>query len=517
MKSLLAKFTHPGTLLGALAVSLVLAVVVFAAISAQAATTAVITSAVHNEAHGVVTSASIGALVHDSVTVTGATTTNATGTVDFNRYPNTTCSGEVTVQSAVALVNGAAESASTTMPATGLSYKVHYSGQTDVYDPSDGVCEPVDAMSSSTSITTSLSTTTVLATGSFVHDSATLSGGTSDASGLVTYTVYSNNTCTLNALGAGAGVVTNGSVADSAALQFNTPGTYYWQAVYGGDAKNAAATSTCGDEVLTVIATSTPPAATSTGHIIVDKVTTSSSDPTSFHFTTTGSGYTSFDLTDTATPNDQTLNPGTYTVSEDAMTGWDLTSSLCLVNGAAANAYTPGSNLTLNSSDTITCTFTNTKQATTTPTTTPGTATIGGTVYNDLSRNFIRDAGEPGLAGWTINLFKGAGWWKHNNAPIMSATSDANGMYAFSNLADGTYSVEEVNQAGWTQLTGDYKSIKISGGSSKLDADFADATSTKTKHRGNGFLNRFHGFFQNLFHHSDNSNNNNNDGEQNDD
>src|SRR5206468_1649502 len=47
-------------------------------------------------------------------------------------------------------------------------------------------------------------------------------------------------------------------------------------------------------------------------HIIVDKVTEPSGDPQSFNFTTTGTGFAPFALTDAAAPNDQSLVPGSY-------------------------------------------------------------------------------------------------------------------------------------------------------------------------------------------------------------
>jgi hypothetical protein len=46
--------------------------------------------------------------------------------------------------------------------------------------------------------------------------------------------------------------VTNGSVPDSDALQFNSAGTFYWQASYSGDSNNTSAKSACQSEVLVV-------------------------------------------------------------------------------------------------------------------------------------------------------------------------------------------------------------------------------------------------------------------------
>src|SRR5262249_52487528 len=98
------------------------------------------------------------------------------------------------------------------------------------------------------------------AIGDTVHDSSTLTGATADAGGTVTYTVYSNDTCTTGARDAGTKAVTNGSVADSDGLAFNSAGTFYWQPVYSGDPTNKAATSSCKAAVPT-IGKHTPPIA----------------------------------------------------------------------------------------------------------------------------------------------------------------------------------------------------------------------------------------------------------------
>ena len=358
---ILKRFRNPGVIWGGGAAILALSGIVFA-VFAQAASGTVITTSMHNTSHNVISSANLGTPVHAKVTV--ATSTNAdplpAGTVDFNVYSNTTCTGTAFVQSSVALVSGSAESNATTTTSGGLSYKAHYNGQTDVYPPSDGNCTPVSVTAPNTVLNTTLSTTSVLA-GSSVHDSATLTNATANATGTVAYTVFSNTGCTLGAQNAGVKTVTNASIPNSDTIQFNTPGLFYWQAVYSGDQNNAVATSSCQSEVLAVLATTTPPIPP--GHLIVDKVTNPSGNMKSFHFNAVGSGYASFDLTDQSTPNNQALVPGVYRVSETASAGWKLTSATCVLNNAATTSYTPGANLTLSSGDTITCTFTNTKQA----------------------------------------------------------------------------------------------------------------------------------------------------------
>jgi hypothetical protein len=96
------------------------------------------------------------------------------------------------------------------------------------------------------------------------------------------------------------------------------------------------------------------------GTIVVDKVTVPANDPQSFSFTTTGSGYTGFSLTHAATPNSQELNAGTYSVSETPVNGWTQTSVACVSSlGGSENPASIG----LVIGETVTCTFTNTKDA----------------------------------------------------------------------------------------------------------------------------------------------------------
>ncbi len=93
---------------------------------------------------------------------------------------------------------------------------------------------------------------------------------------------------------------------------------------------------------------------TKKGHIIVDKITDPSADPQVFGFSTTGTGYSSFSLTDSQTPNDQELVPGIYSVSEDSIGGWLKTSAVC------SDGSDPSS-IDLSAGEVVTCTFRNTK------------------------------------------------------------------------------------------------------------------------------------------------------------
>jgi SdrD B-like protein/type IX secretion system substrate protein len=69
---------------------------------------------------------------------------------------------------------------------------------------------------------------------------------------------------------------------------------------------------------------------------------------------------------------------------------------------------------------------------------------ISGTKYKDRNRNGVKDGGEPGLSGWTINLHTDS-----CTGPIQqTAVTDANGNYTFLTVP-GTYYVSETQQTNW--------------------------------------------------------------------
>lgn len=92
---------------------------------------------------------------------------------------------------------------------------------------------------------------------------------------------------------------------------------------------------------------------------------------------------------------------------------------------------------------------------------------IGNRVWNDLNHNGIQDRGEPGISGVTVNLY-GSG-----PSPVATTMTGANGRYAFTNRAPGTYSVEAIAPAGWN-FTGSNV-----GGVDSIDSD-ADSTTGRT-------------------------------------
>ncbi|MFL5328736.1 MAG: SdrD B-like domain-containing protein [Gemmataceae bacterium] len=74
---------------------------------------------------------------------------------------------------------------------------------------------------------------------------------------------------------------------------------------------------------------------------------------------------------------------------------------------------------------------------------TPG-GNLGGSVYLDLNGDGLRGVGEPGVAGVTVQL-RNAG-----NAVIATATTDAAGVYTIIGVVPGTYSLVEIQPAGYT-------------------------------------------------------------------
>jgi hypothetical protein len=168
-----------------------------------------------------------------------------------------------------------------------------------------------------------------------------------------------------------------------------------------------------------------------------------------FTFTGVGNGASITTVDGSGEATIANLTPGTYTATEAAQAGWNLTSSTC-------------ANVSVVAGETATCTVTNTAQS-----------SISGQKYNDLNRNGKKDVGEPGLQGWTIRLKNAAG------VVVATAITDANGNYTFSNLADGTYKVREKNQKGWKRMSKNPKAIVITAGSVVTDVDFGNAQKKK--------------------------------------
>jgi uncharacterized repeat protein (TIGR01451 family) len=189
------------------------------------------------------------------------------------------------------------------------------------------------------------------------------------------------------------------------------------------------------------------------GHIIVDKVTSPSGSSQSFNFDASGGSYADFSLTDVATPNDQELLPGNYSVSETVPTGWDLTNTSCV--SSIQDIETAGS-LELDPNETITCTFTNTQR---------------GNIVVDKVTN---PAGDP----QSFSFDASGGVYGDFSLTDLAAPNNQE-------LVPGSYSVSETEPAGWDLTnTTCISSIQDSESAGSLELDAGETitcTFTNTK------------------------------------
>ena len=100
---------------------------------------------------------------------------------------------------------------------------------------------------------------------------------------------------------------------------------------------------------------------------------------------------------------------------------------------------------------------------------------IDGHKFNDLNADHVWEAGEPALAGWKIYLDVNNNNQWDSGEPF--TFTDANGYYKFTVTA-GTYTVREVQQAGWSQdapnnAQGEY-TVTVAAGQDSHNNDFGN-------------------------------------------
>ena len=191
----------------------------------------------------------------------------------------------------------------------------------------------------------------------------------------------------------------------------------------------------------------------SSGHIIVNKLTVGGDS--TFDFTTTGSGYSGFSLSNGGS-NDQEVTPGAYTVSETDKTGWSSDGGVC------DQGETPGS-LDVGPGETVTCTFTNTELG-----------SVSGYKYDDNDGVLGTTNDRTILEGWLMSLYvwdDGISDWLDTGE---TDTTDVTGFYEFANLLPGLYQILETLQPGWTNLSSLTQNVDLSAGETSLDNDFVN-------------------------------------------
>jgi hypothetical protein len=120
------------------------------------------------------------------------------------------------------------------------------------------------------------------------------------------------------------------------------------------------------------------------------------------------------------------LAPGNLSVEEVQQAGWQQTFA------AATVTVLPGANVTGVDFGNLAL---------------PGS--IHGQKFNDRNGDGSKDAGEPGLPGWTIYI--DANGNSTFDVGETSTTTNTEGFYSFEGLTYGQYTVAEVQQAGWEQ------------------------------------------------------------------
>jgi peroxidase len=115
-------------------------------------------------------------------------------------------------------------------------------------------------------------------------------------------------------------------------------------------------------------------------------------------------------------------------------------------------------------------------------------ATISGTVFHDLNLDGIREFGEPGLAGFIVDLHDDSG------AIVASQTTNSSGFYEFTQQdlnGSGNYTVTVELPSGWTQnaaeIANDPGTLLVSRGGIDIDgANFGVSTTSMSPFGGGG-------------------------------
>jgi hypothetical protein len=101
---------------------------------------------------------------------------------------------------------------------------------------------------------------------------------------------------------------------------------------------------------------------------------------------------------------------------------------------------------------------------------------ISGTVFNDLNGNGVRNTGEGGLSGRTLQLINVND--PANPVLVATTTTDANGRYSFDvfdGLSTGNFQVAEVVPPGWRATTTNPRGVNIPRGETFLTVNFGNA------------------------------------------
>ena len=276
-----------------------------------------------------------GVTIWDVASVTPST---AQGTVDFHLFSDSGCTAPVAgyTSTGVPLSSGSATSATYTVPQAGTWYWIadFHSSDTSKWTNASGACgdanESISVGKASPTITTQASPTTGTAGVNIaaVGDTATFHSTTGMApTGSVTFTLYSNNTCTTSTGVTGSGTIhTSAGVSTASYSQSWTPpatGTFYWKASYAGDTNNNGFTTTCGDNNEQIVIGNASPTITTQASPTTGTagVNITAGDTATFHDTNVApTGSVTFTLYSDDSCSTSTGVTGSGTISTDSTT-----------------------------------------------------------------------------------------------------------------------------------------------------------------------------------------------------
>jgi uncharacterized surface anchored protein len=99
-----------------------------------------------------------------------------------------------------------------------------------------------------------------------------------------------------------------------------------------------------------------------------------------------------------------------------------------------------------------------------------GLGQIHGLKFEDLNANGVRDANEPGLAGFTIELLSPA-----TGQVEFTTTTDATGAFSFTSIPAGTYRIREVRKNGFALTTPNPADVTLTAGADVTGILFGNA------------------------------------------
>ncbi len=201
----------------------------------------------------------IGTTIRDTATLTDASS-NAGGTVTYERFDNGDCSGDPVATEDVTVTNRVVLDSSTFTPASAgsISYRAVYGGDSKNL-PAASACEPLQVDKIPSQTVTNIhdandNVVTVIDAADTVHDQATVSGSGPTPTGTVTFRWFEVGNCGGTPFDTSSASALSGGAVDATSFTqtpLDATKSYSFQAIYSGDNTYLGSASAC--EPLTVV------------------------------------------------------------------------------------------------------------------------------------------------------------------------------------------------------------------------------------------------------------------------